>query len=293
MRPRPLRKTFPAQEVTDPVPTSTDPAQLAIPVVPGVDPRAVGYEITVDHDASRVTEIPPFTVEAVGVPALPVVTLSEEETHALREEYGVDVDSDPADEAARDAFVSGLLQALHYEKAALAAHDASKGAEIARIEHVYARRSEPTRRRIRELTRLVEREAMRATFKGKAKSRRVTWGKYGKQQVPTKVEIIDGAALLAHATEKVPEIVKAEVAVPLSAFEHAMAALTLVAKNDPDGPMAEVVRTIEEKRKLEISKSALNAYYAETGDELPGTTVTLAHDVPIVKPEYPELGGNA
>jgi hypothetical protein len=275
-----MAKALPLQPI-DP----KDPFQLAIP---GTEPPdlVTGVDVAVSADGTKLRTTQQIVVgppSAWGPLALPPVTLTAEELADLREEYGVDVESEPGTEAARDAYVSGLFQALRDQVEELGDVNDAEQAEHDRVALVYGNRRAPVERRARELRALIAREAMRAQFKGKAKSRKTAFGKYGRKQVPTKVEIVDKTTLLEHAFQHERTIVRGEVALPLPSVDRMLVILAEATDAEIDGA-AELAEAIRKTCKHEISKSALNKLYAETGEELPGTDVRPAHDEPVVEP---------
>jgi phage host-nuclease inhibitor protein Gam len=115
----------------------------------------------------------------------------------------------PVADADLDAVASIALREMAREQAELERYEAAMRAETGRIEERYARLMVVHETRRVRAEEIVKECARRATFVGKAKSRKVGNGTYGKKLVPERVTITDKVQALAFAkTFCGPEAVK-------------------------------------------------------------------------------------
>lgn len=105
----------------------------------------------------------------------------------------------PTDDVVIDAVASDALRIMAGEDAEIARYQKALEAEMQRIVARYASLSEPHEKRRLQAEAIVEECAKRAQFVGKAKSRKVGYGVYGRKTIPERVTIIDQAKALAFA----------------------------------------------------------------------------------------------
>ena len=114
----------------------------------------------------------------------------------------------PTGDPELDAVASDALRIMIREARELERYRLSMENEISRIERRYATLGQPHKNRLLSAEDLVKECARRAQFPGKAKSRKVGYGTYGRKQKPEKVEIIDKEKLIGWLRVKDPSIIK-------------------------------------------------------------------------------------
>jgi phage host-nuclease inhibitor protein Gam len=116
----------------------------------------------------------------------------------------------PMGSAEIDALASELLGRAIAAQADLTRYVAAERHEIMRIEARYDALKSPVVARLRALSEAVCTLAERADF-GKAKSRRVGNGTYGRRAIPARVAVMDTAALLVWAKRNAPGLVRTKI----------------------------------------------------------------------------------
>jgi Bacteriophage Mu Gam like protein len=99
--------------------------------------------------------------------------------------------SQPTSDEQLDAVASDALRIMAESDVEITRYRKALGAEMERIYNRYALLTSPHEKRHAEAQALVEECAIRAQFVGKAKSRKVGNGSYGKRQIPEHVKIMD------------------------------------------------------------------------------------------------------
>lgn len=144
-----------------------------------------------------------------------------------------------------DAFASELLGSLGKVQADRARYAEARKAEKARIDIRYDRIEAPLIAREALLEGAIKALAERQDF-GSKKSRETANGTYGRRTKPAHIEIKDGLVLCAWAMEHAPALVTVE-------------------------------RSVKQK--------AVSQWYAETGEEPPGTEFHAPTEVAYAKPD--------
>ena len=114
----------------------------------------------------------------------------------------------PTGDADLDAVASQALGIMAREEREIERYRQAMNLEIERIQTRYSRLAAPHVKRFDEANGLALECARRATFPGKAKSRKVGNGRYGMKQTPEKVEVKDEAALLTWLRVADPSVIK-------------------------------------------------------------------------------------
>lgn len=117
----------------------------------------------------------------------------------------------PTSDAELDAVASFGLRIMLSEQAEIARYMQARDAELRRISAIYETYITPHRDRYSTAEKAVEECAMRAQFVGKAKSRKVANGTYGRRQVPESVKIVDRDTLIPWLLNHYPAVVTEEI----------------------------------------------------------------------------------
>lgn len=120
---------------------------------------------------------------------------------------GIDL-SKPMSDGELDALASDLLARLARVQADLARYEEAEAAEMARITARYEQITEPLAGKASALEEAVKEIAKRAAYPGKAKSRKVGFGVYGKRSKAEKVIVFDEAEAIATLKKHCPEAVR-------------------------------------------------------------------------------------
>lgn len=186
------------------------------------------------------------------------VFLSEEDEARELALVGLDVVPQNASQDQRDAIASYQLRAIGEIDAEIAERSRGMENEISLIRARYARLLDPLR------TRRLEKEAYVRTLAqismecggfGKAKSRKVGYGQYGSRVKRGGLVVVDAQCTESWALINRPETLSAMVKIPLVEARQLLPAHLL------------------EVAKIDVSKKALNEYFAASGEEIPGTIV--------------------
>lgn len=175
---------------------------------------------------------------------------TEEESEDLSRLTGVL--NGPTSDAELDATASWGLRIMQTEQSEIDRFNAARDAELRLITEHYAILVQPHRETLAIATRAVEECARRAQFIGKAKSRKVGNGSYGRRQVPESVKIVDRAALITWLENHYPQTLTQHVE-------------TIVAAKDVKPVVIQHMKLYE-------------------GEVAPGVEYESAHDEPFAKP---------
>jgi hypothetical protein len=161
----------------------------------------------------------------------------------------------PTEPAQLDAAISAVLRQIARAQLDLERYQAARAREHMTIDARYDRIADPLAERVAWLESIGRQLANEAHFPGKAKSRKVAFGSYGKRKVGGKLSIIDADALLAWAR--------------------------IVAESTFHGAST----LIETKTTERVPHAAAVAYLEETGTLPDGCAWTDEYDDPFVKPD--------
>jgi phage host-nuclease inhibitor protein Gam len=162
---------------------------------------------------------------------------------------GSDADVEFPHEAARlDAAISETLRQLARLQLDIARYKAAQSAEQKSVASRYARLMDPLAQRAAWLESVGKQLALEAKFEGKAKSRNVAFGSYGKRTVNEHLEVTDETALLEWADKEQKDLVD-----------------------------------VKETRR--VLQSAAEAFWKRTKKVPPGCTLNPEYQNPFVKPD--------
>lgn len=113
----------------------------------------------------------------------------------------------PVPDADLDAVASIALREMARETAEIERYNAAMNAEINRIQLRYFSLIAPHDSRLKQAEEIAKECARRATFVGKAKSRKVGNGQYGRRTIPEGVSIMDDDKAINFLLEKRPSAV--------------------------------------------------------------------------------------
>lgn len=133
----------------------------------------------------------------------------------------------PLDDAGLDALASHALRIMSREQAEIDRYQAACNAEVDRINARYANLIQPHARYLKQAEETAKECAKRAQFVGKAKSRKVGNGAYGKKLVPERVSIVDKQKALEFAKMFCPDAVKVKTE---ESVVHAVVAPVVIAQ---------------------------------------------------------------